>query len=50
MKIKVNSDDDLPLKKQLKFHNMTITFRSVFEEGKLYLQVFLDDTLHELNI
>ena len=51
MKIKFNSDDDLPLKKQLKFHNMTITIRSVFEEdGKLYPQVFLDDTLYELNI
>ena len=49
MKIKFNSDDDLPLNKQLKFHNMTITIRSVFEEdGKLYLQVFLDDTLYEL--
>ena len=31
MKIKFNSDDDLPLNKQLKFHNMTITIRSVFE-------------------
>ena len=51
MKIKFNSDDDLPLNKPLKFHNMTITIRSVFEEdGKLYLQVFLDDTLYELNI
>ena len=41
MKIKFNSDDDLPLNKPLKFHNMTITIRSVFEEdGKLYLQVF----------
>ena len=30
---------------------MTIYIRSVFEEdGKLYLQVFLDDTLYELNI
>ena len=30
---------------------MVITIRSVFEEdGKLYLQVFLDDTLYELNI
>ena len=49
MKIKFNSDDDLPLNKPLKFHNMTITIRSVFEEdGKLYLQVFLDDTLYEL--
>ena len=32
MKIKFNSDDDLPLNKQLKFHNMTITTTSVFEE------------------
>ena len=51
MEIKFNSDDDLPLNKALKFHNMTITIRSVFEEdGKLYPQVFLDDTLYELNI
>ena len=51
MKIKFNSDDDLPLNKQLKFHNMTITIRSVFkEDGKLYPQDFLDDTLYELNI
>ena len=51
MKIKFNSDDDLPLNKQLKFHNMTITIRSVFEEdGKLYPQVFLDNTFYELNV
>ena len=51
MKIKFNSDDDLPLNKPLKFHLMTITIRSVFEEdGKLYPQVFLDDTLYELSI
>ena len=51
MKIKFNSDDDLALNKPLKFHLMTITIRSVFkEDGKLYLQVFLDDTLYELNI
>ena len=51
MKIKFNSDDELPLNKQLKFHNMAITIRSVFEEdGKLYPQVFLDNTLYELNI
>ena len=43
MKIKFNSDDDLPLNKPLKFHMMTIIIRSVFEEdGKLYWQVFLD--------
>ena len=51
MKIKFNSDDNLPLNKPLKFHNMTIIIRSVFEEdGKLYPQVFLDDTLYELNV
>ena len=51
MKVKFNSDDDIPLNKSLKFHLMTITIRSVFEEdGKLYPQVFLDDTLYELNI
>ena len=51
MKIKFNSDDDLPLKKPLQFHNMIIIIGSVFEEdSKLYPQVFLDDTLYELNI
>ena len=51
MKIKFNSNDNLLLNKPLKFHNMTITIRSVFEEdGKLYPQVFLDDTFYELNI
>ena len=51
MKIAFNSDDDLPLNKPLNFHNMTITIRSVFEEdGKLFLQAFLDDTLYELNV
>ena len=41
MKIKFNSDDNLPLNEPLKFHNMTITIRSVFEDdGKLYPQVF----------
>ena len=51
MKIKFNSDDELPLNKPLKFHLMTITIRSVFEEdGKLYPQLFLDDTLYELNV
>ena len=51
MKVKFSSDDYLPLNKPLKFHNMTIIIRSVFEEdGKLYPQVSLDDTLYELNV
>ena len=51
MKIKFNSDDDLPLNKLLKFHIITIIIRSVFEEdGKLYPQDVLDDALYELHI
>ena len=51
MKIKFDSDDDLPSNKQVKFHNMIISIRSIFEEdGKRYPQVFLDDTLYELNV
>ena len=50
MNIKFNSDDNLPLNKPLKFHNITLTIRSVFEEDdKFYPQVFLDNTLYELN-
>ena len=41
----------MTIKQTIKFHNITITIRSVFEDdGKSYLQVFLDDTLYELNI
>ena len=41
IKIKFNSDDELPLNKPLKFHAMTINIRSVFEEdSKLYPQFF----------
>ena len=37
LKIKFNSDDDLPLDKRLKFPTMIIVYRSVFEEdGKDY--------------
>ena len=46
MKTKFNSDDTLPLNKPLKFHNMTIIIRCVSsKDGKLYPQVFIDDTL-----
>ena len=49
MKIKFNSDDDLPLNKLLKFHIMAIIIRCAFsEDGKLYPQLFLDNTLYEL--
>ena len=41
MKKKFNSDDDLPLNKQLKFINLTTIVRTVFEEdGRYYPQIF----------
>ena len=49
VKIKFNSDDNLPLNKTLKLHNMTIIIRSVFQEdGKFYPQIYLDECLYEL--
>ena len=49
MKIKFNSDDDLPLNKTLRLHNLTIVVRSVFQEGgQYYPQVFLDECLYEV--
>ena len=41
MKIRFDSDDEIPLNKQLKFLSVTIVIRSVFEEdGKYYPQAF----------
>ena len=49
MNIKFNSDDNLPLNKILKLHNLTIVVRSVFQEkSRYYPQVFLDECLYEL--
>ena len=49
MKIKFNSDDDLPSNKILKLHMSTIIVRSFFEEDdKYYPQVFVDDFLYEV--
>ena len=43
MKIKFDSDDKLPLNKQLKFLSLAIVIRSVFEDdGNYYPQAFLD--------
>ena len=51
MKIKFNSDNNLPLNKTLKLHNMTIVVRSVFEEkGEFYPQIYLDECLYELQM
>ena len=49
MKIKFNSDDDIPLNKQLYFPTMTVIIRNVFEkDSKYYPQVYLDDCLYRL--
>ena len=43
MKIKFNSDDNLPLNKILKLCNLTIVVRSVFQEDdKYYPQFFFE--------
>ena len=48
-RIGVKTDDNLPLNKQLKFPTLTIIIRCVFQEGeKLYLQIYLDESLYEL--
>ena len=49
MKIKFNTDDNLPLNTPLKFHLLTIIVRCIFEEdGKFHPQLYLDDRLYEL--
>ena len=49
MKIKFDSDDNLPLNKILKFRVLTIIIRNIFKkEGKYYLQIFLDDCLYDM--
>ena len=49
MKIKFNSDDNLPLNKMLRLCNMIIAVRSVFhEDSKYYPQVFLGKCLYKL--
>ena len=49
MKIKFNSNDDLPLNNQLKFLSIIIIIRKVFEESsKYYPQAFLDECLYQI--
>ena len=47
-RIGVNTDDDLPLKKPLKFPNLAIIIRCDFQEGEtLYPQIYLDECLYQ---
>ena len=48
-KVGINTDNDLPLNKPIKFPTLTIIIRCVFqEEGKrLHPQIYLDECLYE---
>ena len=49
VKIGVNTDDDLPLNKPLKFPTLTIIIGCVLQKGeKLYPQIYLDECLYEI--
>ena len=49
MKIKFDTDYNLPLNKQLNMHMLTIVVRSVFQEdGKFYPQIYLDECSHDV--
>ena len=48
MKVKFNTHDNLSLNKVLKLHMLTIIVRCIFEDGKFYLQFYLNDCLYEV--
>ena len=49
MKIKFESNDNLPTDNIVNMHQVTIIIRSVFaQNSKFYPQLFLDDALYEL--
>ena len=51
MRIKFNSDDELPLNKTIEIPSMIIVFGAIFQENnKYYSQVFLDERLYLLLI
>ena len=48
-KVGVNTDNNTPLNKKLKFPQLTIIIRCIFQNGKkLYPEVYLDECLYEL--
>ena len=51
MKIKFNSDDDLPLNKTLEPHNVLIVISSVFHESnRSYPHIFLDEGMSDIKM
>ena len=48
-RIGVNTDDDLPFNKPLKFSTLAIIIRCAIQKGeKLYPQIYLNECLYEL--
>ena len=48
MKIKFNTDDNIPLNKIIYFPTITLIIRSVTQkDGKHYPQIFLDECLYQ---
>ena len=49
MKIKFNSDDDIPLNKVLYFPSAIVLIRNIFEKyGKYYPQCFSDECFYKI--
>ena len=49
MKIKFDSDEELPLNKTIEIRSIIIVVRAVFHENnKYYSQIFLDECLYKL--
>ena len=50
-RIGLNTDDDLPLNKQLTFSTLTIIIRCILQNGqKLYPEIYLDECLYEVRV
>ena len=49
IKIRFNSDSDLPLKKKIELHNILIVLGFIFNDhNKYYPHIFLDECLYKL--
>ena len=49
MKIKFDSDNELPLNKTIEIPTIAIVIRAIFlENNRYYPQVFLDECLHKI--
>ena len=49
MKIKFESNDNLSIDNIINMQQVTVIIRSIFaQNGKFYLQLFLDDALYEI--